>query len=95
MKSYQAGEGVGVTSLAVGTAIRGKQWNGLATIMNAARAKTWTQNISDHLWQELQKLLESYTWDREAEAETKRLEMKAVARSREASMLWKGAKAFS
>lgn len=50
MKIYQAGEGVGVTSLAVGTAIRGKQWNKLATIMNAARAKTWTQNISDHLW---------------------------------------------
>ena len=47
MKGYQASEGVGVTSQAVGTAIRGKHWKRLATIMNATRAKICTQNISD------------------------------------------------
>lgn len=59
MKGYQAGEGVGLTSQAVGAAIRGKHWNRLATILNAARAKTCTQNISDVCGRNYKKLLDN------------------------------------
>lgn len=49
MKRYQAGEGIGVSSYAVGIAVSDKYQNILATIINAAKEKTCKQNTFDHL----------------------------------------------